>query len=191
MKTSRVRKAGEYMKTCRGDTKRVTSWRVVVRRKKRVIEACGKYKACDVVEGGGHFDVTTGFFNNLGNQAGARLGKGGPLPGEQAHSRVRYCPARIIAGAPGPRLRGAAGAKKALRGAAGALGAAGVQEAPSWCDDVSERVCVRVTRASTPTALKIVCETVSGVWWDRRVRTLSANRRVTDALKVQTRSQCT
>ena len=66
-----------------------------------------------------------------------------------------------------------------------------MQEAPSWLNDVSERVCVRVTRASMPTALKIVCETVSGVWWDRRVRTLSANRRVTDALKVQTRSQCT
>ena len=31
--------------------------------------------------------------------------------------------------------------------------------------DVSERVCVRVTRVSMPTALKIVCETVrDGVW---------------------------
>ena len=113
----------------------------------------------------------------MGNQAGAGLGQGGPLPGERAHSRVRYCPAHYR--------------KPRFRGAAGASGAAGVQEAPSWLNDVSERVCVRVTRASMPTALKIVCETVSGVWWYRRVRTLSANRRVTDALKVQTRSQCT
>jgi hypothetical protein len=44
---------------------------------------------------------------------------------------VRYCPAHYR----GPRFRGAAGAS----------GAAGVQEAPSWLNDVSERVCVRVT----------------------------------------------
>ena len=69
--------------------------------------------------------------HNLGNQAGAGLGQGGPLPGERAHSRVRYCPAHYR----GPRFRGAAGAS----------GAAGVQEAPSWLNDVSERVCVRVT----------------------------------------------
>ncbi len=85
-----------------------------------------------------------------------------------------------------PRIIG--GRVSGGRAAAGASGAAGVQEAPSWRDDVSKRVCVRVTRTSMP-ALKIVCKSVrDGVWClvGQTSAHIKCKQEGDNALKVQT-----